>query len=79
MTTNNLFDAFDRSMSRDKKTKRKSTIFEIKIIEESDKQTVNFIYDSSKDIKIAKVMANFLNENKSVAALLHTYLELSKK
>ena len=75
----NTFDAFDRGMSRDKKTSRQSTIFEIKIVENSEKQTVSFVYESSKDVDIARVMANFLNENKSVAALLHTYLELSKK
>jgi hypothetical protein len=79
LNTKNVFDAFDRGMSRDKKTKKKSTIFEIKIVEESEKQTVSFIYESSKDVEIAQLMANFLNKNKSISALLHTYLELSKK
>ena len=55
------------------------TIFEIKIIEKSNNQTVSFIYESSKDVEIAQVMANFLNQNKSVAILMATYLELSKK
>lgn len=55
------------------------TIFEIKIIEKSNNQTVSFIYESSKDVEIAQVMANFLNQNKSVATLMATYLELSKK
>jgi hypothetical protein len=83
MNLKNTFDAFDRGMSRDKKsrdkkTSRQSTIFEIKIVESSEKQTVNFVYESSKELEIAQLMANFLNKNKSVAALLHTYLELSK-
>ena len=78
MKKNNIFEPFERAMSKGKKTTKKSTLFEIKIVETSEKQIITAIYEGSREVEIAEIMANFLNKNKTIAALLATYVELSK-
>lgn len=72
----NVFKAIDKVDFVSKNPKKRITnIFRISI---NSIGMVQFDHDNTQKVEIASIMSSFLRDHKMVAALMATYLELSK-